>query len=206
MATRAVKVQLLGINPDGELFMTGFCGVGTDADNINGQVAGIMGIVNSTWTDQNMDEVTATDFRITGVRLARFVIATGVFEDVAEAPLDLSGTIANALPSQVALVCSLGTDLPGRSGRGRMYYGGYGSNQCQATGIAQPGAVTNTLNFTYSVMNQLSTLDEPLTPSVYSPTLRQTTAINYLRVGNAFDTQRRRANRRTESYNGTAFP
>lgn len=102
----------------------------------------------------------------------------------------LPGTITgNALPYQVAVVVSLQTVLATRSGRGRFYLPPPDVSMVTA-GKLSTTALTNLqtgLNALFSSLN-----GNNLNPVVRNRTTHTSTTVTAGRVGNVFDTQRRR--------------
>jgi len=111
---------------------------------------------------------------------------------------------ADPLPPDVAVVASLRTGLPGRSKRGRLYLGGFVS-----PALAPGGRLE--LNLRNTIGQALATFgnDMKMAPTagndrlnwtVLSRTTTSTQKITLVRVGDIFDTQRRRDNKLSEAY------
>lgn len=123
-------------------------------------------------------------------------VVTGRQSALAEATVALPGTAPDpAMPADVALVVSLRTALANRSGRGRFY-------------LPQPAAATLTADGRLSAAQQSSAVEAARAafaafvatgdPVVYSRTMRATTRVTSLDIGDLFDTQRRRENALTQ--------
>jgi hypothetical protein len=112
-------------------------------------------------------------------------------------PLALVGTGTDEpLPPQCAMVVSLRSNTPTRSGRGRFYL----PSPVVTTVIDQrldSAAQTDVLNGALAMLNHMAGLD--FTPVIYhrfDPTVTEVVSID---VGDVFDTQRRRRNKLVET-------
>jgi hypothetical protein len=116
----------------------------------------------------------------------------------------LPGTITgNVLPFQVAIVVSLQSILATRSGRGRFYLPPADVSMVTA-GKLSSTALTNLqtgLNALFSSLNS-----NGLTPVIRNKTTHTSTTITAGRVGNVFDTQRRRRDSVAETYTAVTIP
>lgn len=115
-------------------------------------------------------------------------------------PLVGSGSTTGGLPPQCNLVVSLTTGARGARGRGRMYVpirGASGAN-CRPIASTVTSLGTNTRTF----LKAIRTVG-PL-PAVVNQSIGTYSGITGLEVGNAFDVQRRRVNRVSETY--SAWP
>jgi hypothetical protein len=124
------------------------------------------------------------------------------YEVTPTTPFIGSGT-TDALPNQVALVLSWRTNRSGRRYRGRTYLGGIVEAQSSedAGGAAElPTATRDGLRTqAVTLLTNLRTASAPL--AVFSRVgAGAVTQVNAVRVGNRFDTQRRRRSKMTESY------
>lgn len=144
---------------------------------------------NNGWRDH-----VAVNVFTSSVITAQINVADGKQLLRRETGLTIAGVSAgNSLPADVALVVSLRTDLPQRTGRGRFY-------------MPQPAASSLTLDGRVAA-DVVNDLDASLTaawagyntgvdrPVVYSPTFRVTRPITSYNIGDLFDTQRRRENK-----------
>jgi hypothetical protein len=103
--------------------------------------------------------------------------------------------LANALPQDVAVVCSLRTATPGRKGRGRLYLPGPTVSEVSATGELTTGAqsaIANGLSGGWGTVNPLG--EQPV---VFSRTAGTTLPVTQFGVGTVFDHQSRRVNKVT---------
>jgi hypothetical protein len=106
-----------------------------------------------------------------------------------------SGGAAAALPAQTALVVTLLTNQPGRSGRGRLYLGGLGVSNLDATGLvtaANTLLIANALAGFYVRLRDNVADDDSHRPVVVSPTTGAANKIIRVQVGNVPDTMRSR--------------
>lgn len=123
----------------------------------------------------------------------------------------LAGTGSVTRPHQVAVVASLLTGIPSGRTRGRLYL-----PLLSAPITPDSGRISSTT--TQLVANELSecltdlraagydVANDALTAVVVSTTYQQATPINQIRVGNVFDTQRRRRDALVEAYVTAAYP
>src|SRR5882762_615264 len=134
----------------------------------------------------------------TSVITAQIDIATGKQLLRRETGLVIPGVDGgNALPADVALVVSLRTDLPQRTGRGRFYM-----PQPAASSLTIDGKVSADLvnDLDSSVQAACATYNTGVDrPVVYSTTFRVTRRITSFNIGDLFDTQRRRENKVKET-------
>lgn len=122
-----------------------------------------------------------------------------------------AGTLANTMPPQSALVCSLRTNTAGGSGRGRLYW------PLLVGTLNSAGRVTTPLNSTFAgdMKSYLLGIRSDLAAAfpligfdlaVRSKTTHSTPHVTRIQVGNVVDTQRRRRDSLPESYATVAFP
>lgn len=102
----------------------------------------------------------------------------------------------NAMPADVALVVSLKTALPQRTGRGRFYL----PQPAVSAGTALGRVSADTQNDVVAALAAAwagynTGVDKPV---VYSPTFRVIRTVTTFNVGDLWDTQRRRENKVTE--------
>lgn len=120
---------------------------------------------------------------------------------------------ANAMPPDAALAISLGTGTRGPSGRGRMFLGGLTSQANSTTGLIVTAANTALGDATEAMLEGFRAIDSGgigparFTPVIYTsrPNKNGSNAdtgsvINRVRIGDEWDTQRRRDRQRTDVY------
>lgn len=114
----------------------------------------------------------------------------------------VTGEQTNALPPQNAVVVTLKTSRPGRSGRGRLYLGGFGTNILAPTGrlstVARDAFAANLAGF-YTRLRDLPLQGDGFRPVVVSPRLTQSFKIAGIEVGDVVDTMRSRRSDLLES-------
>lgn len=108
------------------------------------------------------------------------------------------------LPPDVAVVASLRTGLPGRSKRGRLYLGGFVESSLAAGGRLNE-SLRDTIGQALASFGQDMKMAPPagndtLNWTVLSRTTTSTQKITLIRVGDIFDTQRRRDNKLSETF------
>lgn len=109
----------------------------------------------------------------------------------------------NVLPFQVAIVVSLQTALATRSGRGRFYLPPPDVSMVTAGKLSS----TCTTNLHAGLVLLFSSLNSNnLTPVVRNRTAHVSTTITAGRLGDVFDTQRRRRDSLVETYTAVAIP
>lgn len=123
----------------------------------------------------------------------------------------VTGTSAPSLPPQCALVASLRTDVPGASGRGRIYW------PCMSAIVTSTGRIdTNQqTNFLTDMKAYLAGIDTDLSNNfpgitfdlaIRSRKTHTSPHVVRLQAGNVIDTQRRRRDSLPESYLTQTYP
>lgn len=110
------------------------------------------------------------------------------------------GSSNKSLPSEVAVCVSLVTPLAGASHRGRCYFPALTVNTVATNGLLASAVRDDLATRMQAVFNNLRHLAHPVLPTVYSIKTDDDTEITALRVGNVFDSQRRRRNSIVEAY------
>ncbi len=114
----------------------------------------------------------------------------------------VKGTATSAVPPQVALVVTLLTARPGRSGRGRLFLGGFAGSNVLTSGRYAPAArdaVADAMAGFYTRLRDLQGTADLFRPVVVSPTLGDSFKISKIAVGDVFDTMRSRRNALVEA-------
>lgn len=142
------------------------------------------------------DHLTA-DVSMTSVKTAQINIADGKQLALRQNGQVIAGVAGgNALPADVAVVVSLRTDFPQRSGRGRFYLPQPAASQLTSVGKLAADLVNDTVSSLAAAWAAYNTgVDRPC---IYSPTFRLTRNITSFDIGDLADTQRRRENKVTE--------
>lgn len=119
-------------------------------------------------------------------------------------------------PPQTALVFSLRTAVPGRSGRGRLYWPALGATLAAATlrlNAPAPQGIADAICAYLDLVG--TTLKNNLHPTpslvncklaVVSTTKKNHQLVNSIQIGNVLDTQRRRRDRLIEEYTTNVYP
>jgi len=161
----------------------------------------------------NMRNLMSTSAAETGARLE-------VRDDVTDALIALSlaaratpqvGTNPVTLTPQSAIVCSILTNTPGASGRGRIYWPAMGATLGSTGRLAQPLPVNIIADFKSYFAGIRSDLAAAFPTigfdlAVRSKTTKSTPHAVTIRVGNVIDTQRRRRDSIAEAYVSTSVP
>lgn len=137
----------------------------------------------------------------------------GVTEYFRPAPAQGTGTLAMA--PQSSIVCSLRTDSPGASGRGRIYWPALAATLTGQGRLNNPSS-SNLISgfssyFSSLEANMLAALGATppwlsLNLAVRSKKLNTSPHVTRLQVGDIIDTQRRRRDKLPESYTTAAYP
>lgn len=117
--------------------------------------------------------------------------------------INIAGTgTGEAMPAQVAVVCSLDTALPTRAGRGRMYLPAPTVDQVNSGEMASAAQTI----FVNGAKNLLDTVNAA-SLGIFTVVIRHAsflpsefTTVTGVRVGSVFDTQRRRRDKIKEIY------
>jgi hypothetical protein len=155
--------------------------------------------LTSLWTGTNrMEDITTADIVLTSASTATIDPATdGQITRVTSA-LSLPGVATGEmLPFQVALVCSLLTASATRHGRGRFYLPPLATSTVDG-GLVSAATLTTLDTALTAFFDTLNTNN--LTPVVRNRTGHVSTTVTAARVGNVYDTQRRRSNALTQTY------
>jgi hypothetical protein len=126
--------------------------------------------------------------------------ATGRATAVARSSVAIAGTAGTGQPApRDCVVVGLRTDLPGASGRGRMYLPAVSTDNLTTTGLIEPAAKTAiSANFATAMVNHLAFGYQP---GVWSLALGNTiTPFTSITVGSVQGNQRRRSNKIPASY------
>lgn len=119
------------------------------------------------------------------------------------------GTGSSNHPFQTSLVVSLRSDVPGASGRGRIYWPAIGLTIVPTTLRIGSAAVSETLNATKTYLSGLETAMETvktgMTLCVWSRTRQELLPVHKLSIGDVADVQRRRRDKLVESITSVSY-
>jgi hypothetical protein len=160
--------------------------------------------LTAAWAAGGMIDVTTADVDLTLASTAEIDPLTDLQLTRSELVMALTGDEAGEmLPFQVAVVISLLTNVANRHGRGRFYL------PPLATGTVDTGrlsaAAIGILDVAWTAFFDSINTDG-LQPQVRNRTAHTSIPVSTARVGNVFDTQRRRRNKLTETYTVIAVP
>jgi hypothetical protein len=180
----------------------------------------VPGVPAASWTDYTDDlandvrtfmmavrGVQHTGFRWTSVKIAPIEVGTGKYLAPAttyglKAPI--AGTSATALPPQDAIVLSLRAPVVGRRGRGRIYLPAIGVSALTADGKIGSTARNTVGNAFRDLRDDIEDLPgtDLFQVRVAIMSANSLTAVlpTEVRVGDQFDTQRRREDQVSENY------
>lgn len=144
------------------------------------------------------------DGSVTGVQ-TYYYGATGPAILQGEAPITVTGTGSTNAPFQTSMVFSLRTGLPGRSGRGRVYWPALGVDMTSTGNRVNQGTPYTELVTALSGVEDAAS-GYGLSLAVYSPTRDLLTLVSSIQMGNVPDVQRRRAENIAETYVSVAYP
>ena len=149
-----------------------------------------------------MDDLTTPEVDLTLASVAALDPATDGQLTRVEVVLALTGVAAGEmLPYQCATVISLLTDSATRHGRGRFYLPPLATGTVDG-GLISAAAITSLDTAWTAFFDSLNT--DGLNPVVRNRTGHISTPVTGARVGNVFDTQRRRRNKLVEVYTAIA--
>lgn len=122
-----------------------------------------------------------------------------------------AGSAVITAPYQTSVVCSIRTDTPGGSGRGRLYWPALAASLAQNARVTNPTPATTAAAFKTYLSGMQSALATafPLISfdlAVRSKTTHTTPHAVRLQVGDVLDTQRRRRDALPESYVQVTYP
>lgn len=210
---RVVKVTLSGtMFGGGEIWSTGFY-MGSETADAAPITAQGMADVSAAWETFFKNASSEISNKYTYNQLKMHVVNNDgkTLADSAQyhspATAAVGGSASAALPPQVALVATLANSLPrGLATKGRMFLPGINSivDATGHIGVSSTGSIsTNLKTFFDAIYNDADLPGNPVLASVGRGPLHTDGAIRRIstvRVGNVFDTQRRRRNALTESY------
>lgn len=190
-------------DPNGELETT------VDQTKLDAAALAIANIVPGS----NLRLMMGPDVLIVGSRLEVRADATNNIIAVSNAgsTAPIGGTGSSRLPPQTSLVCSLRTNTPGGSGRGRIYLPIIGATiganlRLNATQFAAAAGEFKT--YLAAMQSALATQFTPITfnLAVRSVKTNTTPHVVRLQVGDVLDTQRRRRDALPETYSSVTYP
>lgn len=213
MVTKFMRLSIKGTLPGGEVWSVNpifaryglINGTLDYAGALQRVVAASNVVVPATLTDSmgGVANTKITEFTLEGRT------AEGVLEVAASALKTIGGTgSTNAHPAQSAVVCSLRTNTPGASGRGRLYWPAIGRSIDAATlrmASATVGSMATSFNDYLSQLGNAINIGEIGTwgkfqLSVWSRARKDFYVVERLMVGDVIDTQRRRRDALPENY------
>lgn len=206
MTTRLVQTSLLGSMPNGEDFATSFWAE-INASDLSTYANDVAVAFNNSWGTSSSGNGGAfsTSFLMTGLRCSEVDQTSGAVTATIDIGLTKAGFDSNVvLPCQVALVASLRTAFAGRRNRGRMFWGGFTVNQSTTGGVPTSTCITKVGALTHDLLEVPTSSTYLGHPVIYSRVGRSTNIVINSAIGNKFDTMRRRANRRRETYTSTS--
>ena len=150
-----------------------------------------------------VEAIISTTVDVNNVTAVQIDEATGTQIAREDRNVNLPGTSTlMPLPPDVALVVSLRTLTPTRSGRGRFFLPQFDTSTLNTEGRVSEAVVTQILD---ALDSAWSTFGASGTPMLYSRTNRQAQALFSFNVGNGWDTQRGRGSRLAESRESRTF-
>lgn len=156
------------------------------------------------WTPSKGLYTTATDYR-TGTWYGYGIDGLLNSQNTYSLSAPNAGTgVASGQPPQSAHVCTLATAQPGRSGRGRIYLPGLAGGQLTVDGMLPDATALTLAQRIRAFIVAVNALQPEIKVQVHSETKQALYAVTQVRVGNIVDTQRRRRDALTETYQTVA--
>lgn len=160
--------------------------------------------LTAAWAAGGMIDVTTADVDLTLASTASIDPATDGQMTRVESALALTGDQAGEmLPFQVALVVSLRTASATRHGRGRFYLPPLSADTLDGGLVSAAALAILDVAWT-AFFDSMNT--SGLTVVVRNRTGHVSTPVTSARIGNVFDTQRRRSNKLVQTYVDVAVP
>lgn len=199
--------------PGGEVWSVNPCFTMGDfnVDITGAEATTIAAAIDAVAIPSGIRELMSSTTLFTGTRVeARS--ATGVLEALGEhvrtTPNNGLGTDEH--PYQTSVVCSLKTATPGGRGRGRLYFPATGAaivpTSLRLDPALLPVALTGVKTYMAGIAAAIAVTAGNGTLTVWSRTGSAFHNVTGLRMGNVFDTQRRRRDTLIESYDELAYP
>lgn len=214
---RMVRVAIVGTLADNESMVHTFhvkdvSPAGSETPSLQALADGLRdkwasGLVLAAPTATMATQLASTT-RYTRVTAYRIDESTGRASDLAEASFaaNVGGTSSSVLPTELALCATTSTGKPGRSRRGRLYFGGFGHNALvTSTGRAAPACTLTAATFLSRFFRDVRNIDvgtgqqDKWEPQVVSVTQGTAGKITAVQVGDVLDVQRRRRNKIQEA-------
>lgn len=157
-----------------------------------------LGFLTTAYVGSSVQSVLSASTLYTDVKLYDIDPVTAKTTDLAQAVFTAAarGTSTTVLPNQVALAVTLDTGQPGRTKRGRLYLGGFGSGLLETASGRLKATEANTIAQAFADFLQKSrdqSLDiDAYRPVVFSRVGSSALPILSVSIGNVMDTQRRR--------------
>lgn len=144
-------------------------------------------------------------FEWTGIKLSPILPTGGLAASstLLSLKVPIKGTATTVLPPQVSVACSFRSNVPGRRGRGRMYAPAIADNVAAATGTIGSTARNVFGNATRGLLDGVDSsggLGVRYAIVVTSQGNPRYVLPTQVRIGDQFDTQRRRRNQVRETY------
>lgn len=202
-----LRTSLMGTMPSGEAWSVNPCWALGDfgAPVTPAQVTAVVAAINALTVPTAMRSMWNATTSLTGCRVeARTVIGTleAIAEGVRAAPV--TGTGGATHPFQTSWVTSIRTDQVGGSGRGRMYWPGTGQlidgDTLRPTGANVTATLDAVTLYLQSVMDAIRLTFDLTGLAVWSRTNNALYPARRLEMGDVLDTQRRRRDTLTETY------
>lgn len=172
-----------------------------DETELDGAVSAADDFMTSLSTNDDFGAFFSASITFGPVKVSEVTKATGVVVATLNGTVSFpGGNIEGPLPPQCSAVVSLGTLLAGASHRGRYYLPSPYAGSVVASGRFRGDDLDNLVAaLVLAHTEESSALGEPILV-VYSRKLHSTTAVQYLRIGDVVDTQRRRRDKLIETY------
>jgi hypothetical protein len=184
-----------GPNPGGDIWNAGVHS--NSAQNLAAVHGQFVTSITSFWS-ATVEAIFPAGERVTQLQTNQLDPVTGKNVAQANTSVTFVGTGAgSAMPPRVALVVSLRTALPTRSGRGRLYLPAPIASACDANGqLTAANATLLSTNFA-AFCTGMTTICPVV---VYHSATKTGTVVSTVLVGTVLGTQRRRTNKIVSSY------
>lgn len=154
--------------------------------------------LTALWGSSSAGQYWSTLTQLTDAQTDQLDPVTGRNVAQDRSALDLKGTDAGqVLPPRVAMVTGLRTDLPTRSGRGRMYWPAPTDSYLSTTGLLLSTTASAVATDWATALGTMATTSPPV---ILHRASMDTTPVTSVTVGVVLDTQRRRTNKVAPSY------
>jgi len=207
-----LRVSIQGVMPQGEVWSVNpIYQLSAPSDPDFTELTAALAAANGVSVPAGLLATLNSNCQVTGMRIEARE-ANGTLTGVVEGPRAVAqtGSGSSVHPYQTSIVCSLRTEAPGASGRGRLYWPATGAALTPST-MRITASVRDAFNSAMStylsgIATAIETVIPDITLAVWSRSTGAINPVTRMIAGDVADTQRRRRDALAESYNVITYP